>query len=518
MTDALDLGALTFSEGYFLLREPAVRREPYVAEEQDTGQAYRHVFSYGGSRPVIKEAVLELLASARRKVFLASFRIGEPDLLEALYAVAERLRGGVYVISALDEKSLRQGLRKEAADAPEHADLRAQNKRFEDMTSCGIAVRGHESCHAKLLVVDDRVALVSSANLETSALVDGPERGATGESGAVLSEPDEVARLSRFFTRLWYACPFEMPPGEDHTVQERVPVPSPCRVPVPSVASRAGVIWTHDDERGILDTIHDVIGRARERLLLTTFSLNGVAERRELLLDPLERALDAHPLDVSLLARARNNLVTHRRDAEALAGLGVSIHADSLNHAKAVIADERHGALFSANFDAHHGLLSGVEVGVRLDGQPALNEAVRYFDHALANADLTFVVRPTQREMNERLGANWRSPWPFEADIRVTASHPIWERLQNAVASPPVLYECEGREKIRLYAGEGQWRLGERMPDGARQIEQASGRDRPSAAERLDSWLSPPRRKEHEGSSRMTRGFCPALIHRLPIS
>jgi phosphatidylserine/phosphatidylglycerophosphate/cardiolipin synthase-like enzyme len=518
MTDTVDLGALTYSEGYFLLRDRAVHREPYVPEPQDAGQAYRHVFTYGGSRPVIKEAALELLASARRKVFLASFRVGEPDLLEALYAAAARLRGGVYVISALDEKSLRKGLRIEAADAPDAADIRSQNKRFEDMTSRGIAVRGHESCHAKLLVVDDRVALVSSANLETSALVDRRERDATGESGAVVSEPEEVARLSRFFTRLWYACPFEMPPGEDHTVQERAPVPSPCRVPVPGVASRAGVIWTYDDERGILETIHDVIGRARERLLLTTFGLNGVAERRELLLDPLERALDAHPLQVSLLARARNNLETHRRDAEALAGLGVSIHADSLNHAKAAIADERHGALFSANFDAQHGLLSGVEVGVRLDGQPALKEAVRYFDHAIANADLAFVARPTQREMNERLGASWRARWPFETDLLVTVPNRTWERFRSAAASPPVLYECEGNEKIRLYAGEGEWTLGPRSSDGARRLEQAGGGTSGGAIRLLSSWLSPPRGKKGEPGSRTRRGFCPALIQRAPSS
>jgi phosphatidylserine/phosphatidylglycerophosphate/cardiolipin synthase-like enzyme len=514
MTDAVDLGALTHPEGYFLLRKPRVEREPYRSGDDEAGHPYRHVFTYAGSRPEIKEALLELLASARRKVFLASFRVGEPDLLEGLYDAAERLRGGVYVVSALDEKSLRNGLRIEGADAPEDAELRAQNKRFEDMTSRGISVRGHENCHAKLLVVDDRVALVSSANLETSALVDRPERGATGENGVVMSDPGEIARLSRFFARLWYECTYEMPPGEDHTVQERPPAPSPCRVPVSSVAPRAGLIWTHDDERGILETIHDVIDRARERLLLATWSVNGLLERRELLLDPLERALETHPLDVSLLVRARNNVPAHRRDAGALADLGVSIHADSLNHAKAAIADDRHGALFSANFDAQHGLLSGVEVGVRLDGQPALTEAVRYFGHAIANADLAFVARPTQREMDERLGAGWRSRWPFETYVDVTASQPIWERFRSAAASAPVLYTCEAKEKIRLYAGEGQWTLGQRNAGGARLLEQADTPDGTSAAKLLSSWLSPPRGKRLDGGQRLRRGFCPATIRR----
>jgi hypothetical protein len=42
------------------------------------------------------------------------------------------------------------------------------------------------------------------------------------------------------------------------------------------------------------------------------------------------------------------------------------------------IADRRHGALFSANFDTQWGLTSRVEVGCRLDGTSALSETVRY--------------------------------------------------------------------------------------------------------------------------------------------
>ena len=513
MTDVADLGALTYPEGYFLLREPAASRSPYRPGHAPDNRPYRHVFTYAGSRPVIKEAALDLLASARRKVFLASFFVGEPDLLEALYAAASRLRGGVYVISALDEMSLRRGLeRTEAADAPDAGDFRARNKRFEDMTSRGIAVRGHANCHAKFLIVDDRIALVSSANLETPALVDARDRGATGESGAVVTDPDEVARLSRFFARLWYACPFEMPPGEDHTVQERAPAPSPCRVSTSAVAPRPSVIWTHDDEQGILANIHDVIGRAQDRLLLSTFSLNGLTERPELLIDPLKRALEARSLHVSLLVRGRNNVQVHRRDANALARLGVKIHADSLNHAKAVIADDRHGALFSANFDGEHGLLSGVEVGVRLDGEPALTEAVRFFDHVIAHADLAFAANPTQREMNDRLGAGWRTPWPLEADVRVAASRRTWERFCSAVVSPPVLFTRETANTLRLYAGGEQWTLGDRRADGARRLELSKDGDGTSAEQRLNSWLSPPRGRKDQKGPRARRGFCPAIV------
>jgi phosphatidylserine/phosphatidylglycerophosphate/cardiolipin synthase-like enzyme len=320
-------------------------------------------------------------------------------------AAADRLHGGVYVISVLDQASLHRALSTEDDEVPGADDVRVQNKKFEDMTVRGITVRGHASFHAKFLVVDDRVALVSSANLETPALADRPTRGATGENGFVVSDVDELLRLSRFFTRLWQGCTYHMPTGRDHTVQEREATPVPCRVPVAGLGHDPAVVWTHDEEHGILDTVHHVIAHARRSLLLASFSLNGLTDHPELLLDPLDRAARTHRPRMELLVRARNNHTRTRRGAAALAELGVVVHADSLTHAKATIADDEYGALFSANFDA--------EVGVRLRAGPSLREATRHLRHAVAHADLTFAPNPTQRELDERLGAWWRTAWPF---------------------------------------------------------------------------------------------------------
>jgi phosphatidylserine/phosphatidylglycerophosphate/cardiolipin synthase-like enzyme len=512
MTNRLDLGAYRYDEGYFLLRDSS-GVTPYVPETMGTGQ-YRHVFSYRGSRPTIKEAALELLSAAQHKVFVASFRIGDNDLLQALYDATDRLHGGVYIISALDERSLRKGLQTEDADAPGADDIRAQNKRFEDMTSRGISVRGHENFHAKFLIVDDRIALVSSANLETSALADTPSRGVTGENGFIVSDRNEVLRLARYFTRLWHACTYEMPPGEDHTVQERPALASPCQVPIADPGHVPNIIWTHDGELGIRDTIHDIIGRARRTLLLASYSLNGLtqAEHADLLLTPLEQAIHTHGLQVSLLVRARNNHPPTRHGATALAELGVHIHADSLTHAKAAIADERHGALFSANFDADHGLLSGAEVGVRIDSDQAINEAVRHLQHAMTHADLTFAPHPTQRDMNRRLGAFWRTMWPYEAEIPISADDVVWRQFADAANEGPVLYSTSPRPEIVLHAGGNEWTLGPSKPDtgGIRTLKLVGRSTHQNTKKQLEEWLAFRLRKTSEEK----RGFCPAVLIR----
>ena len=66
------------------------------------------------------------------------------------------------------------------------------------MTRNGIYVRGHLNCHAKFVVADDETALVTSANLMTSAL------DFTGENGDVMTDRTQVRRSARLFARLWH--------------------------------------------------------------------------------------------------------------------------------------------------------------------------------------------------------------------------------------------------------------------------------------------------------------------------
>jgi phosphatidylserine/phosphatidylglycerophosphate/cardiolipin synthase-like enzyme len=504
LPDTLDLGSLTTPDGHFLVREAPTA--PFVAGS-DGEAVYQHRFTYRGSDTSIKKAAIELIRGARRKIFLASFRIGDRDLLDALFAAVDRLHGGVYIITSWTESSMRRDL--SSIEDVDDIDIATQKKQFDALTRRGIALRGHEDCHAKFLVVDDTAALVSSANLETSALADTPRRLATGESGVVFTNPTEAGRLARFFTRLWYSgCTWEALPGTEYALRRREPSASP--IPPPKLADGPGVIWTHgngaDSERGILGALHDVIARAERELLLATFSLDGIRERPELLLNPLRRAMANRDLDVRLLVRSRNHLSAHRADATALADLGVTIHGDSKTHAKAAIADGRHGALFSANFDASHGLFGDVEVGVRLDGQPALTEARRYLHHAMAHADLTFASRPTQRELDRRLGAAWRQPWPYGDRIPVVASEAHWQALCSAATSGPVLWEDSGG--IRIHATELTATL---HAGGSGRYELTTERAAMDASSRLQSWYDT---RTRAGESKSKRGCCPAVLTR----
>lgn len=520
--ESIDLGAIPSDEGFFLLRDhPEMAFQPSLMV--DSG--WRFCSTFRNSAPSLRNAVFDLIRNAQRKIFITSFILGDDELIDVLAAAARRLTGGVYVISGLNEESLRKGLA-ELADRGEKGrtitqKVEAEKKRFMSLTKQGIAVRGHANCHAKFVVVDDTVAWVGSANLETRAFT------RVGEVGVILDDPASVSRLARLFARMWLAdCKYELPAFIDsyRVVERNDPPPVQFAVPHPVLVTEASVVWTDDNDEtdapadnparraSLCLSLHDVIKKARQHLLLASYSLNRMSERPDLLLEPVADAI-GQGVRVELLVRASNDRDRHRRDAGLFHDLGVALLADDANHAKAAVADDTYGLLFSANFDAEHGLDpgAGIEVGARLDATPALAELTRYLRHAMTCASRTYVPRPTAQQLNDGLAADSPPSWPLGNEIDVKCDHETWSRFTAATQKGPVIWVRQSTEPIELLAGNMRLRL---RPDGSSLHLEVGARTSRSAAQQL-ALIARGSPADPRGAGEL--GICTAMIrHALP--
>ena len=323
-----------------------------------------------GRSRTVHDALIALIDSASKRVFVCSFLLGGEAVRDALRRAVQRLRGHVYVITALDEKALQRSLAQELDEIDQNA-LKRERKSFEALTRHGVYVRGAENCHAKFCIVDDRAALVGSANFDPNGL-DLDERGAIpcGELGLVLENPERVSPLAALFRHLWKCgCQREAPPLREGYRLNGV---SPGKEPVPKVPEEAdAVVWTGFKSTAILAGIQSVIGAARHTLLLASYSFTGMREKPTLLLNALADARK-RGVQVEMLLRDRSRDLP---EIAALLDIGVEVRANRDNHAKYAIADGADGLLFSANFDGVHGLTDGVETGVRLRRDEAIEVA-----------------------------------------------------------------------------------------------------------------------------------------------
>ncbi|MBW4700416.1 MULTISPECIES: phospholipase D-like domain-containing protein [unclassified Micromonospora] len=485
--------------GFFVHRSSAPRRTPFDGAVADPAEPYRHCWTYQGGGSTIRGELLSMLDGAREKIFVGTLFLGDRAVREALVRAATRLRGGVYVLSALDDKGLDKAINE--VDDGMSIDDQTEYRNFKELTRQGIYVRGRPGVHAKFVVVDDRVALVSSANLVTRSF------DVVGENGVVVTDPAHAGYLARLFARLWAESPWEMPPDRDHYLVQSRAVDRHGTIAEPA---GNGPIWTYGKQFAILQAIRETVDNARSDLLLATFSVANMTypllrmtARPEILFEPIRRAVE-RGVRVRLLMRGRNHIRAARAEATAFAAAGVEIHADRLTHAKAVIADGRDGALFSANFLTDYGLLGGAEVGMRLDGTAALADADRYFRHVIAEADLEFVRDPTLGRLAESiyaeaLNTKWR---PSVVEVQRGPGLAVL-----AAGDGPVLFEQQpDSAEILLYSGRDQLILTPSREPGGYQLDLLPGSTR-SSAEQLELWLTAARPARAAGPS-PRRGLC----------
>jgi phosphatidylserine/phosphatidylglycerophosphate/cardiolipin synthase-like enzyme len=323
-----------------------------------------------GRSRTVHDALVAMIDSASKRVFVCSFLLGGEVVRDALRRAVQRLRGHVYVITALDDRALQRSLAQELDEIDRDA-LTRERKSFEALTRHGVYVRGAENCHAKFCIVDDRVALVGSANFDPNGL-DLDERGAIpcGELGLILERPERVSPLAALFRHLWKCgCQREAPPLREGYRLNGV---SPGKEPAPKVPEEADtVVWTGFKSTAILAGIQSVIASAHHTLLLASYSFTGMREKPTLLLNALADARK-RGVQVEMLLRDRSRDLP---EIAALLDIGVKVRANRENHAKYTIADGDYGLIFSANFDGVHGLTDGVETGVRLRRDEAIEVA-----------------------------------------------------------------------------------------------------------------------------------------------
>jgi len=329
-----------------------------------------------------------MLYEAEERVMCCSFLLGGEEIRRALHRAVERLRGHVYVITAVDDKMLARSM-----EPGGNKDmLRREVKRFESLTRHGVYVRGADACHAKFCVVDDRVALVGSANFDPNGL--GYRKpGRSGELGLRTEDPVRVDHLKRLFRHIWlHGCGFEVPPDPDHySVRSRKQAKPPLEHPP---RSRPVPVWTGFGATGILEEVRSVIDQARSHLALASYSFTGMLDQPDLLISPLLRARE-RGVEVELFVR---NRAFDLPELRPLVEAGVQVRGDRVNHAKYVLADDGWGSLFSANFDGRHGLTSGVEAGCRLD-QHELADLTRYHRSVWSSATSEALLISTKEEL-----------------------------------------------------------------------------------------------------------------------
>lgn len=448
-TPTIQMGPQRVQGIFFLPDQPPQHAVGY--HRQDTGRDdIVHVSTDDLSKSAhIRDLLIARIRAASHKVLFCSFLFADEGIVQALCEAAERLHGGVYVLTALGKHLRAEVLELEDEIDAQTAKLRERAQRHEEhlrrLAHAGAWLRSAEDCHAKFCVIDDACAIVTSANSTKEAYEINPE------DGLALHQPLTAREFGRLFSHIWQLLTtLESLPGASLDVHS---LPAPRNVPwraLDSAGDSRAVTTLRKHETSLLDAAVRVIDSACNRLAIATYSFMGMEDHP--VGAALRRAL-ARGVDIDLLVQPRNHIEAQRASLAWLLGLApdhVRIHGHRRTHTKSIVADEQAVLLWTGNLDARHGWDDGIEVGVVVD-DPGVAAAVGgWTQNVMERRTHVAVNAPSVRDLAD---AGFATALPGDWELWLppkTATGPLIESLTR---HPVELVEASGQQLLRSADG-----------------------------------------------------------------
>lgn len=308
------------------------------------------VFVGGSGRPDLGNEVLRIVHDSNESLTLVNPLVTEPAIVDALLA-ARRRRVRVRVITELRENRGR-GIRYPTRGF-EHDGTAELGEHFASIRRLAgelVFCRGpRHYAHAKLLLSDDRVLMVSSANGTPNSL--GLGVSPAWEAGVRVTDTEIVTGWATALRALWDACPFRLRvQGLDVSLQQEDAAP----LVGSELESAPGAYWSYPrGHRGLRDQLRELVRSARQRVVfaaLSFYDTDRIPELHRELVAALTRGVE-----VIVLVRPEEFPPDKYPDPSTrhLIERGLCLYGVAELHAKGILVDDTACGIFSANVNPY---------------------------------------------------------------------------------------------------------------------------------------------------------------------
>lgn len=334
---------------------------PVRSPGADVPRSEPPIFVGGPHRPDLGEEVLRIVQETTRSLTLVTPLVTEPALVEALLA-ARRRRVQVRLITEVRENRgdgvhyRTRGFEFDAGVAPgKHfagtdVDLKKHFAAIRRLAGELVYCRGpRHYAHAKLLLSDDRVLMVSSANGTPNSL--GRGGSPSLEAGARVMDGETVTGWGTALRSLWDACPFRLRvQGRDVSLQQESAVSlTGAELEAAPLAS-----WSYPPgHRGLRNRLAELVQTAQRRVVLAALTFFET-DKIPLLHEALEAAL-ARNVEVMVIVRPEHFPPDRYPDPSTrrLMERGLRLSGFAGLHAKGILVDDTACGIFSANINPY---------------------------------------------------------------------------------------------------------------------------------------------------------------------
>jgi len=306
----------------------------------------------------------ELIDNANESIYIINWlftkkekKEKENKVINALLRANDRLKGRIFVLTNTSKKPRINYESEELQYVDEHYNV------LELFNENGIYIKGYENTHAKVLIVDEKKFVITSANFTVSAFMKNIE------VGILISDAGLVKELVSVFKWLWrnkgiyiYDHEKASPPFNNKTKflpyfhhNDNIRLCYSFLFDTNESNNANGQISL---EKRIDDVMARMIKNTKNELLITTYSLayDEHKDKENKVIDSLRKLSENHN-KISIIMQVSKKNKRNRYFAlkslfnENIKNVKLKCH-DSL-HSKLLIVDEKEALLFTGNIDKY---------------------------------------------------------------------------------------------------------------------------------------------------------------------
>ena len=323
------------------------------------------------------EVLKQEIDDAKETIMLSTFLFDDIDLAHLLIKAADRLKGGVYILTSILDDKLLDEYNFNKSDRNKHLEV------IRLLQGTRVSVKSVPHLHAKFWTIDSKRAVVTSANLTERSLRE------VAELGVIIANAESVRQLEHYFQRLWFE--FATEKAQDGRILGiRGFQGTPYFVDKDLEELSYDIYRETDNKQWEIgdwyDTFHHLVKNAEDEIIIATYSiyLKG-SKLLPLLREKLDNGIKVRILVANYVFRrksgTRDQLIKLKNGYQDL----FEFYVHNSNHAKFLIIDNRRALVSTKNYGKKGSFDQSFEIGYLSDKY--VEDLLHIWEHLVSECD-----------------------------------------------------------------------------------------------------------------------------------
>lgn len=362
---------------------------------------FKHLCTYRDQHQIY-DTIQEKMLGSQRRIEIINFLITKEDLINTIVSTRKEKRIPMKVMTWLNQAS-------------HHLDIEEndifwlnqwQAKSWRKLALNGIPLRSNIKCHIKIMLIDKKSFIFSSANLTETSLTRNIENGIL-----IANMRDEIRIIQKFITAIWkdyadteitslpsHITSYSMPDDDSEflRVQSR-PTNRNQLEGLETETENFRFLFTAPGYNTLFSFLIELLEQAEEEILLLSYKVLNIQQIG--LLEVLKRKITCgvkvRILVCKIIKKETKELTKQlKKFYLKLIEIGCEIVSIENNHAKGIVIDQKEVLIMTANIDNH--LLphkGSINMGVYFKNKEYSDQVKAFINHLFANKTNTLSIK-----------------------------------------------------------------------------------------------------------------------------